>query len=241
MEPAKEVKTEVVSTEGMEQIFEEVPSSRLAQEEERYPYQEPEEAEQVPPQVEAIELVPASYAATKFGKTRRYISKLANEGRIKAEKNDKNQWMVVLESVQEFFQGEGTKDKTVPKQENKETSPVRSILDQERIRELESKNRELEQEVRNSHFRLGYFESEMANRQERIRLLEDKQAKAYEDSERLREVQHHYAILEDEKYSLEEKYREAQETLKRYKEREKRSSWKKFSDWMIGKKVDDKN
>lgn len=234
MEPAKEIKIEPVSTEGMEQIFEEVPTSELVQEKEQFPAQEQEEEEQPSETVKAVELVPASIAAEKFGKTRRYISKLANEGRIRAEKNENNQWIVELESVQEFFQGTGTKEERVPATENKGTSSVRSLLEQERIKELEKKNKELEQEVRNSHFRLGYFESEMFHRNEQIKLLEDRQAEASKDSELLKEVQKSFSDLEDDHFELEAKNKALLEEVEHYKSLVNRSGWKKLCDWLIG-------
>jgi len=173
MEPAKEIKSENTSTEGMEHIF----AQEEFQEQEQILAQEQEEQELLPQDIQAVELVPVSSAAEAFNKTRRYISKLAKDGRILAEKNDKNQWMVELESVRCFFQEERTKERTVPEHENKGNRSVREILEQERIKELKNRNEELEQEVRNAHYRLGYLENEMGRKEEQIKLLEDRKHK----------------------------------------------------------------
>lgn len=76
---------------------------------------------------------------------------------------------------------------------------------------------------------------ELEAKSEAVRLLEDKQTKSVEESKQLKDVQHHYSILEEEKNTIESKYQEAQKRIDHYEQLLKRSVWKKFSDWMMGR------
>lgn len=217
MEAAKEIKNENTTTQGMEDLFLESEN----EDQELFPQKEQGNKEQFSTEVQAVELVPVSEAARVFGKTRRYISKLAKEGRVRAERNDKNQWIVELESIEEFFQQAGTEEQAVPQTENKGNSPVRTLMDQERIKFLEERNKELEQEVRTAHFRLGYLESEMVRKEEKLKLLEDHQYKA-----QLEAVS---------KIRLSAENQDLKDELERYRQLAGMTSWKKFCNWMLGK------
>lgn len=217
MEAAKEIKNENTTTQGMEDLFLESEN----EDQELFPHKEQGNKEQFSTEVQAVELVPVSEAARVFGKTRRYISKLAKEGRVRAERNDKNQWIVELESIEEFFQQGGTEEQGVPQTENKGNSPVRTLMDQERIKFLEERNKELEQEVRTAHFRLGYLESEMVRKEEKLKLLEDHQHESHLESV--------------SKIKLSVENQELKEELERYRQLTERSSWNKFCNWMRGR------
>ncbi|MGE3557284.1 MAG: hypothetical protein AB7M93_30700 [Candidatus Obscuribacterales bacterium] len=216
MEAAKEIKNENTTTQGMEDLFLESEN----EDQELFPHKEQGNKEQFSTEVQAVELVPVSEAARVFGKTRRYISKLAKEGRVRAERNDKNQWIVELESIEEFFQQAGTEELPVPQTENKGNSSVRSLMDQERIKFLEERNKELEQEVRSAHFRLGYLESEMLRNEEKLKLLEDRQYKSQLESV--------------SKLKLSAENQELKEELEGYRMIAKRSTWTRFVGWMLG-------
>lgn len=110
------------------------------------------------------------------------------------------------------------------------------------VSDLNEKMSDLTDKLVQASGRAGYMEAnnadlrrELEAKSEAMKLLEDKQAKADKESKQLQEVQHHYAVLEDEKNIIESKYREAQKKIERMELLQNRSTWKKFSDWMMGK------
>lgn len=97
----------------------------------------------------------------------------------------------------------------------------------ELMKMLQKKDHELQGAI----YRNGYLEAQLEAQGQQTKLLEDKSTKAENLDEQLKEVQEQYSELEEEKIRL-------QAEIERYKELAERPGWKKFCDWMMGRKPD---
>tara|TARA_B100000683_G_scaffold269095_1_gene305415 strand:- start:3521 stop:4231 length:711 start_codon:yes stop_codon:yes gene_type:complete len=96
---------------------------------------------------------------------------------------------------------------------------------------------EMSEKLESANYRIGYLTSQLESSKDQIRLLEDKSISAVETKQNLQEVQEEYALLEEENNRLVAEI----DSLRAAEKLAKRSSWQKFSDWFLGRKVDDKN
>lgn len=94
----------------------------------------------------------------------------------------------------------------------------------ELLKMIQKKDHELQGAI----YRNGYLESQLESQGQQVKLLEDKSSKVENLDEQLKEVQEQYSELEEEKVRL-------QRELENYKTIVNRSTWQKFSSWMMGK------
>ena len=196
--------------------------------------------------VTGVEWVPVKEAAHILDLSERSIWRRIKKGKLEKKEEDGRTYVAI--DRPEIIQPDTdySHDRVDTSVGNRQ-SQQRSVTDTEShlielVSELTDKVSEMSDKLVQASGRACFMEAtnvelrrELEAKSEAVRLLEDKQTKSVEESKQLKDVQHHYSILEEEKNTIESKYQEAQKRIDHYKQLLKRSVWKKFSDWMMGR------
>lgn len=159
-EPAKVVKVEQPTTEGLEQLF------QLDL--------EPVDQGQIQFQ-DQVELVPLSEAAKRLGISRRYAHKLAIGGRLPAQKDPHGRWLVKVAQGQIQFQDHLDHVEPIEFQDQYQVEQ-RQFQDQV-IQGYQEQVKELQKKLEAATFRAGYLQAQLEASQDTIKLLTDGQHK----------------------------------------------------------------
>lgn len=159
-------------------------------------------------------LVGLREASQISGKARRYLLSLIHKEKIDGRKNDKGAWMVPLEQIQERFGSDMNESQEQVQELGLEVQDV--IQDQVHDHlNIHSLFRELQAAT----YRNGYLESQLANKEEQLKLLPDLEAKAK-----------NLSTLEEVLQSKDNEIEELKSELTILKE----SKWKRFKKWFLG-------
>lgn len=182
-EPLRDIEISAVSTEGLDQLFQDQVIQVEPKDFQDEIHLEPNEFQDL----DQVELVPLAEAAKKLGVSRRYAQKLASSGRIQATQDHKGRWLVKMEHGQihviqvelKEFQGE------IHLEQGRFQFQDQVIQDYQRqIKELQQKFDVAQEQLKGASFRNGYLESqvesfknELENQRDTIKLLTDSQHK----------------------------------------------------------------
>lgn len=234
-EPAREIEKEPAALDGLDEVFEATVSEPSAQ---------PVQTESTPsanPEQAGLTL---SEAASVFGVSKHTVRRWIKEGRIEAYKVNGErgpEWRVYGDhpdqNVDVDLTAEGTFN--APGHSNVTEQPGPST---ELLMEQMELIREMKNELEGLTYRNGYLQAQLEVKEEQLKLLPDFEAKREKAESALREKEElaeaRSRELETTRTvctSLEAENQRLQEELERYKKLESRSSWRKFSDWMLGK------
>ena len=220
-DPAKKIENESVSVDGLEDVFETKDSAVLGYvKTQDNPAQSPEESKDTPV-LSAEEVredtskdLTVKEAAELFGCSEKTILRKLRSGKLAGYK-------VQGEKTLEWRVKGDTKDKAVTFTESKQD---KAAQDTERnsvlLEELRGQVEHLEGQLQAAIYRNGYLEGKLEDREKQVLLLPDLQSKALQ-----------YEQMDDEVRSL-------RTELEKYRAFAKRSGWRRFWDWMLGRSVD---
>lgn len=196
--------------------------------------------------VTGVEWVSVREAANVLGISERSVFRRIKSNKLQKKEEDGRTYVAIDRPEVIMPDSDDSQDEDRQSDSHRHTASVGGTDTEahllEIVSDLTAKMSDMTDKLVQASGRAGYMEAnnvdlrrELEAKSEAMKLLEDKQAKAQEDSKQLQEVQHHYAILEDEKNKIESKFQEAQKRIEHFEQLQSRSTWKKFSDWMMGK------
>lgn len=235
-EPAKEVEKDCVDVDGLDEVFEAMVSE---------PSGESVQTESTPFANREQEGLTLSEAASEFGVSKHTVRRWIKEGKIEAYKINGErgpEWRVYGDHPEHNVDVDLT-EQTNFQPPGQHTGPQQSSPAIELLMEQLEFIREMKGELEGLTFRNGYLQAQLENKEEQLKLLPDFEAqKEKAELERrqkeeetklanreLEAVQNSYSKLEREHLALKQE-------MEKYEAMANRSSWKKFSDWMMGRR-----
>lgn len=157
-EPAKEIKSSTVDTEGLEPLFQ--------------VDLEPKDQDQIQFQVD---LVPLAEAAKRLGVSRRYAQKLVTTGKIPAIKDGAGRWLVKVALGQIQIQDQVEQ---IEFQDQIQMEPASFQIQDQVIQGYQDQVRQLQEKLEAATYRVGYLQAQLESSKDTIKLLTDNQHKS---------------------------------------------------------------
>lgn len=175
-------------------------------------------------------MVSLKEAAEISGKARRYLLSLIHKGKVDGTKDDSGAWMVPLDQIHERFGSvlEEVQDVVQDKEVEIQDVLQESIQDvvQEQIQDSGLSIHSLFRELQAATYRNGYLESQLAYKNDQLRLLPDFEAKAKEAETIALELSNLETLLASKDSEI--------EALKSELMTHQESKWRRFMKWFIG-------